>query len=351
MGMANAIDTVAPIRPRGIVRYVPDDFVITAHGDTPLAAVEAVLRDHGQRLDFEPPSAGPLLADGPPTMATVAAMNLAGPRRPFSGDARDALIGVRLANADGDIIRAGGRTLKSVAGLDLGKVVAGSRGRFGKIVEVTFRVRARPETRCTLLVADTYVEAFPARVAKEMLAGLPVTGATHLSAGVADRLGLTPADTMLIRLEGPAPAVRAAAARFGQGATVVGNAASRDLWRAVGEATVMLPPAGGALWRVTVPPAEGGTLAAALQARGAETLTDWRGGLVWVRLDGAERTPILDVFAAHPSATARLVTGPAAATPPQAPTPALDALSEKLRQALDPAGSERAGIHQMGSAP
>ncbi|MEK7836122.1 MAG: FAD-binding protein, partial [Pseudomonadota bacterium] len=45
---------------RGIVDYDPTELVITARAGTPLAEIEAVLRDKGQMLAFEPPHFGSL---------------------------------------------------------------------------------------------------------------------------------------------------------------------------------------------------------------------------------------------------------------------------------------------------
>src|SRR5215831_16182787 len=43
---------------RGIVQYEPTELVITARGGTPLAEIEATLRERGQMLAFEPPHFG-----------------------------------------------------------------------------------------------------------------------------------------------------------------------------------------------------------------------------------------------------------------------------------------------------
>ena len=45
---------------RGIVAYEPTELVITARAGTPLAEVEAALREKGQMLAFEPPHFGDL---------------------------------------------------------------------------------------------------------------------------------------------------------------------------------------------------------------------------------------------------------------------------------------------------
>jgi FAD/FMN-containing dehydrogenase len=69
-----------------------------------------------------------------------------GPRRYGCGTIRDWMIGIKVALADGRIIKSGGKVVKNVAGYDLGKVFIGSRGSLGLIVEATFKLRPLPET-------------------------------------------------------------------------------------------------------------------------------------------------------------------------------------------------------------
>src|SRR3972149_12308056 len=54
---------------RGIVDYEPTELVITARAGTPLAEIEAALREKGQMLAFEPPHFGTLPSPpGPPAL-------------------------------------------------------------------------------------------------------------------------------------------------------------------------------------------------------------------------------------------------------------------------------------------
>src|SRR6266516_1793970 len=78
------------------------------------------------------------------TVGGVVATGTAGPRRFRYGTPRDLLIGITVVRADGVIARSGGKVVKNVAGYDLGKLFAGSRGTLGLITEATFRLHPLP---------------------------------------------------------------------------------------------------------------------------------------------------------------------------------------------------------------
>ncbi|TXT16258.1 MAG: glycolate oxidase FAD binding subunit, partial [bacterium] len=120
---------------RGIVSYEPSELVVTARAGTPLAEIEAVLAEHGQLLPFEPPHFGPGA-----TLGGMVAAGLSGPRRPWGGSVRDAVLGVRLINGRGEALRFGGQVMKNVAGYDLSRLMAGALGSLGVLLEVSVKV-------------------------------------------------------------------------------------------------------------------------------------------------------------------------------------------------------------------
>jgi len=69
----------------------------------------------------------------------------AGPTRLSEGTVRDLLIGVGFVGHGGRLARGGGRVVKNVAGYDLMKVMTGSFGTLGIVVEAAFKVRPIPE--------------------------------------------------------------------------------------------------------------------------------------------------------------------------------------------------------------
>lgn len=72
----------------------------------------------------------------------------------------DHVLELTLALASGELVQLGGTTRKNVAGLDLTRLVVGSEGTLGVIVEITVRLRARPSGTGT--VAATFPSPFEA---------------------------------------------------------------------------------------------------------------------------------------------------------------------------------------------
>ncbi|MBI2319109.1 MAG: FAD-binding protein, partial [Betaproteobacteria bacterium] len=92
----------------GIVDYDPSELVITARCGTPLAEIEAALAERGQMLAFEPPHFG-----GGATFGGMVAAGLSGPRRQAAGAVRDFVLGVRIMDARGEVLRFGGQVMKN----------------------------------------------------------------------------------------------------------------------------------------------------------------------------------------------------------------------------------------------
>jgi glycolate oxidase FAD binding subunit len=139
---AERCDTI--VRTRGMARvleYAPADLTVTVECGATLAALQAHLAQHGQRLALDPPS--PERA----TIGGILACNASGPLRARYGTARDLTLGVALVRSDGTPIRGGGKVVKNVAGFDIPKLAIGSLGSLGLIVAATFRLHPLPAHR------------------------------------------------------------------------------------------------------------------------------------------------------------------------------------------------------------
>ncbi len=241
----------------GIIAHEPTELVITACCGTPLAELEVALDEKGQMLAFEPPHFG--------TAATVGgcvAAGLSGPRRASAGSARDFVLGVKLIDGRGDVLRFGGTVMKNVAGYDVSRLLAGSLGTLGVIVEVSLKVLPKPPAEATLRFELD--EATAIRRMNEW-AGQPLPiSATAWSGGA-----------LAVRLSGARAAVDAARTKLG--GERVDDALAQSFWRGIREHTDPFFVVNAPLWRLGLP-----STAEPLAAAG-EQLIEWGGAQRWLR--------------------------------------------------------------------
>jgi glycolate oxidase FAD binding subunit len=129
-----------------VLEHEPGDLTAIVEAGVRLSELQARLEPHGQMLALDPP--------GDPTLGACLAGDLSGPRRHRYGAMRDLVLGVTVVLADGTIASSGGKVVKNVAGYDLGKLFAGSRGRLGLVGRLALRLHPRPAAAGTV-VAET----------------------------------------------------------------------------------------------------------------------------------------------------------------------------------------------------
>ncbi len=342
-----AARTVSTRGLRGITLYAPKELVISARAGTPVAEVEAALAEHGQHLPSEPPNLAALLGTaGEQTVGGLVATNLSGPRRIVAGATRDQLLGIRAIDGTGEAFHSGGRVLKNVTGLDLCKLLAGSHGTLGLLTEVTLKVLPAPECTGTLVLAGLDATRGVAALSAALGTPFGVSAAAWLPAEAAARVPTLAGfgAVALARIEEFAASVAyrtgrlaAALASFGQ-AVLLDDAASRTVWRAVRDASPLMPLPGEAVWRVSVRPSAGPGVLAATGLRG---FLDWGGGLVWLAGDPAAHGAVTQAAGAA-GGTWMLMRAPedmraaVDVVPPE--PPALAAIARRVKAVMDPAG-------------
>ncbi len=322
----------------GITLHEPGALTLVARAGTALAEVEAVLAAEGQRLAFEPPDwRGLLGTTGVPTIGSVVAGNLSGPRRVQAGACRDSLIGVRFVDGSGVVVKNGGRVMKNVTGYDLVKLMAGSWGTLGVLTEVSFKVLPAAGAAATLAVAVEQPSQAVAALSAALGSPWDVTGAAWL-----------PDRGALVRIEGLGGSVDYRAGRLAAelgrfGAVAVERDPDRvaALWRGVRD---VAPLAGrqGDVWRVSVRPSDAPAILARIDG---EAFLDWGGGLIWALVpEATDLRARIAPFAGH----ATLIRGSGATRARigtfQPEVPALAALSRALRAKFDPRGLLNPGL-------
>ncbi len=310
-------ETLSTSAYRGIVDYEPTELVITARAGTPLAEIEYALREKGQMLAFEPPHFG-----ANATLGGCIAAGLSGPRRPYAGAVRDLVLGVRLLDGKGTDLRFGGQVMKNVAGYDVSRLMAGSMGTLGVILEVSLKTLPLPATEITLHQQHTEAEAIHWM---NTWAGQPLPiSATAWSGG-----------NLRIRLSGAASAV--AAARKKLGGEVVDEAPAVAFWQGIRDhQDIFFARSDAMLWRLSLK-----STAPVLKLPGA-ALIEWNGALRWLRAEASAET--VRAAAVQAGGHATLFRGAhgehgARASGVFHPLPQpLVLLHKKLKHAFDPAG-------------
>jgi glycolate oxidase FAD binding subunit len=128
-----------------VVEHVAEDLTVVVQAGARFQELQDHLSHRGQYLPLDPPL--PHRA----TVGGVLASSAGGPWRHAHGWPRDWLLGMKLALADGNVVKCGGRVVKNVAGYDMGKLFVGSFGTLGVIVEAAFKVVPIPPARATAI--------------------------------------------------------------------------------------------------------------------------------------------------------------------------------------------------------
>jgi glycolate oxidase FAD binding subunit len=294
----------------GVIAYEPTELVITARCGTPLADIEALLAQHRQMLAFEPPRFGP-----ESTIGGVVASALSGPRRASAGAVRDFVLGAVLMDGRGEVLRFGGQVMKNVAGYDVSRLLAGSLGTLGLMLEVSLKVLPKPLREASLRFEMSEIDAL-ARLNEWGGQPLPIS-ASCWHQGV-----------LTLRLSGAAAAVEAAQRRLGGQVLDDGDAC----WAALRDQSHPYF-GGGALWRLSVP-----AHASAIVLRG-EQLIEWGGAQRWLKVaDDADAGAIRRSVAAAGGHATLYRGGDKQVGVFHPLAPAVATIHERLKQSFDPAG-------------
>ncbi|MFL1516351.1 glycolate oxidase subunit GlcE [Pseudomonas prosekii] len=289
---------------RGIVSYDPTELVVSVRAGTPLSELLAALDAKGQMLPCEPPSFG----DG----ATVGGMigaGLSGPRRPWSGSARDFVLGTRLITGLGKHLRFGGEVMKNVAGYDLSRLLVGSYGCLGVLTEVSLKVLPKPR-QCLSISLEIDSARALIKLAEWGQQPLPISAASH------------DGQRLHLRLEGGEGSVTAAHQRLG------GEPLDSGYWAQLNEQRLAFFDEGLPLWRLSLPNNLG-----PLTLPG-EQLIDWAGAQRWLKSDADNIQALAHELGGH----ATCFSHGASQTPFQPLAPALLRYHRQLKAQLDPQG-------------
>ncbi len=293
----------------GIESYVPEELVIKVKAGTPLVEIINVLAENGQYLPFDPA----VFADNG-TIGGAIATGMSGSRRPYTGSARDYVLGIGLIDGGGSYQAFGGQVMKNVAGYDVSRVQVGAMGVLGVIADVSLKVLPRPEaeTSVQMMLDESDALGLFETLRRQ---GAPLSGAMY--AGGSASLRFSGARAVVLK--------SVAALSSSHGAREV----SGECWQEVDELRHSSQVGGTTLWRLSCAPGEA-------VCEQAFSMIDWGGAQRWLTetntnprqtYAGTGHWTLLrpgdetDVNVFHPVA------------------PALMTVHRKLKQLFDPAGN------------
>lgn len=248
----------------GIVDYEPTELVMTARCGTALAEIEAALAQKGQMLAFEPPHFG-----AGATVGGAVAAGLSGPRRQAAGSVRDFVLGAKILDGRGEELAFGGQVMKNVAGYDVSRLMAGSLGTLGLILEVSVKTFPAPAVEVTLrleMPEDKAIETLNRWAGRP----LPISASAYLGGELS------------VRLSGARAAVRAAREKLG--GALAGHDEAGRFWTGIRDHGGAFFRTDMPLWRLSVPSA---TPPLGLPG---EQLIEWGGSLRWLKSNAEART-------------------------------------------------------------
>lgn len=288
-----------------VVSYDPADLTITVEAGLTHAALARALAPARQMLPLDPPLPGRATLGG--TLAT----GIVGLRRSLYGAPRDLALGMRVVDAAGQPIKAGGAVVKNATGYGMTRLYIGSLGTLCVIAEASFKLAPQPEAEATILASATSPrQTLDAARAINALAVRPAAIAAMHTAALPELARLMPnherRELLAIRLPGTEAAVRraitegeAALRQAGAQPLMTLDGASHEaFWASANDFPALRVGPREALARVSTLPSEAGQTLDMAEGLASEHglrllwLADLTTGSLWLRLsahDDAER--------------------------------------------------------------
>lgn len=284
---------------RRVIEHTPAELTVTLEAGLPATELAERLAASGQwwpQADIRPGS----------TVGGILATAASGCGRLRHGPVRDSLLEVVLVTGDGRIVKAGGRTVKGVAGYDLPRLAVGSLGTLGVITQVTLKLWPMPPARGWFAMEGSF---------DERLAGAERIRAEQWRPAA---ILLTPGRLSV---------------------DLVGSAA--DVTAPAGTTPADAPAGvtGRGLVDVGVPPVEVAAVVRELERLGRDYLAEFGVGQCRVAIETAADLESLRALAQAHGGHAVVIDGPddLRADPWGAPPPGL-AIMQRIKRAFDPAG-------------
>ena len=204
LGLGNRLkrlDVVADVsRLNRVVQHNAADLTLVVEAGITLTKLREILAAEGQFLALDAPL---------PDRATIGgtlASGVSGPLKWQYSSARDLVIGMKVAQADGRITQSGGNVVKNVSGYDMARLHVGGLGTLGIITEVSFKLTPMPRHETTLIAKFGMVEQCLDAALGIFNSGVMPLALTVFNRAVAERIGINEGDSgesvLAVRLGG-----------------------------------------------------------------------------------------------------------------------------------------------------
>ena len=298
---------------QGIINYMPSELVITVRAGTKLSEIAAALDEHKQRLPFDPP-----YFNETATIGGTVACNFSGPRRPYAGSCRDYVLGCTVLNGKGEKLRFGGEVMKNVAGFDVSRLMAGSLGTLGVLLDVSLKILPHRLAEQTVVMDADFSQAIKLM---NYWAGTPLPVTAMCADG----------DTAYFRICGTPSAVARSMQDIGGSIFDDGKV----FWKDLREHQLSFFQTDKVLYRLSVPSAA--KFEALAGTQGSDWLMGWGGAQRWLKSDLPFE--VVQRYAKKLGGHARIMRGGDRSDEVFAPLPpALMTLHKKLKHSFDPKG-------------
>ncbi|MBV9556900.1 MAG: FAD-binding protein, partial [Pseudolabrys sp.] len=191
-----------------------EDFDCVIEPGVTRKALNEQLRDQGLFFPIDPG------ADA--SLGGMAATRASGTNAVRYGTMKDNVLALKVVTANGEIMQTGRRVKKTSAGYDLTRLIVGSEGTLGVIVELTLKLSGIPEAISGGVCPFPSVEACCNTAIATIQAGIPIARVELLDAlqvkavNMHSKLGLPDSPLLLLEFHGSEASVAEQSTRFGE---------------------------------------------------------------------------------------------------------------------------------------
>lgn len=306
-------ETISTKNHTGVISYDASELVMTVRSGTSLKEIKDILSANNQSLPFDPPTFSDYA-----TIGGTIACNLSGPARPYTGAARDFVLGTRIINGKGEDCRFGGQVMKNVAGYDASRLMAGAYGTLGIILDISLKVLPITQTEVTIKIEQPVDDAIQT-INQLSTKNLPISASCYFE------------NHLYIRLNSSEQNTLAVSKNICQQTTGSEIENSKAFWHSIREQEHEFFKTEKSIARISLPPTCNN-----IDFNG-EQLIEWGGALRWLKsdLDIESIRNQVQELGGHVTAYKNFESSIEFFHPLEA---GLKTLQQRLKQGFDPAG-------------